>query len=234
MHDHGFGDLHQRFFDRIAERLAEPLFERHALRSMAPSLAYGRHRGPCPADTRQAAVAIVFFATADEPLWLPLTVRPKALKHHGGQVSFPGGRLEESETPVEAAIRELHEELGPLPAFRPRLLGLLSPIYVYASHNLVTPVVLAATAPKGFDPDPLEVERLIRVPIEQLEDHRCRVKKRLMRPVRQPTQDPSGADGTSSIIDWWAPAWRIGDDDVWGATAMILAELASVIGQTSS
>ncbi|MEE2938046.1 MAG: NUDIX domain-containing protein, partial [Planctomycetota bacterium] len=65
---------------------------------------------------------------------IPLTLRPKSLQHHAGQVCLPGGRLEGDENPSQAALREFEEELGVRPQVTCHC-GELSALYVYASNN---------------------------------------------------------------------------------------------------
>ena len=78
---------------------------------MSPELSYGRHAGPAPHTARSAAVVLLLFRRAGR--WhLPLTERPLTLAHHAGQISLPGGAVDHGESSIEAARRELKEELG--------------------------------------------------------------------------------------------------------------------------
>src|SRR5258708_19953746 len=83
---------------------------------------------------------------------LPLIVRPEHLEHHAGQIGLPGGMIESNESPAEAALRELHEELG-VPSHEVELLGPLSPLYVYVSDNYVVPCVPFAARAPTFTPN---------------------------------------------------------------------------------
>ncbi len=220
------------FLNDLARRLTEPLPGRQAHRRFSPSLAYGRHRGPASSDTREAAVAIVLFEThRQEDAWFPLTLRPRALKHHGGQISLPGGRVEPGETVVSAALREFQEELGPNPPLELKFLGLLSPVYVYASHNLVTPVVFAADGPPTFCVDPLEVEAMLPVHLHELLSPASISMRRMERRVVPPAftgEETLPNNASPSAIEWTAQTWHCTHCEVWGATAMILAELAAI------
>ena len=73
---------------------------------------------------------------------LPLTERPAALLHHGGQISLPGGAIDPGESPADAALRELREELGVDGQIE--LLGQLADCYVFASDFRVTPWLAVA------------------------------------------------------------------------------------------
>ena len=83
--------------DRIAERLKHPRPPVRPPSVFAPRLSYGRHRGPAAHDARPAAVTVLFYPI-DGKWHIPFTLRPEHLHDHGGQVSFPGGRLEDGET----------------------------------------------------------------------------------------------------------------------------------------
>jgi 8-oxo-dGTP pyrophosphatase MutT (NUDIX family) len=118
---------------------------------------------------KRAAVAIALVA-ADVPqscTALLLTLRAAGLRAHRGQWALPGGRCDEGETPVEAALRELHEELGL--ALRPDdVLGLLDD-YPTRSGYLITPVVVWAATNTGLSPNPAEVASVHRIPLEEIE-----------------------------------------------------------------
>jgi 8-oxo-dGTP pyrophosphatase MutT (NUDIX family) len=145
---------------------------------------------------------------------IPLTLRPKHLNDHGGQVSFPGGRLEDGETFVEAACRELYEEIG-VPASRLEILGSLSPTYVYASNYRVDPIVACVRTRPHFRPDPLEVAEILEVPVAHLLD-----------PANYGRHEV-GRDG----IGFTAPHIAFGSHRIWGATGLMLGELIAILGQ---
>ncbi|HEX6960783.1 MAG TPA: CoA pyrophosphatase [Lacipirellula sp.] len=172
----------------------------------APELSYGRHAGPPCCDTREAAVAVV-LCWEDAGWSLPLTVRHMGLSRHGGQVSFPGGLVDEGESPCDAAAREIQEELG----LRPRLqwLGELSPLFVYASNALVTPCVAALDHWPAWEPQPAEVDCVLRLELRQL----------LAPPTAPPLVVQRGP------IMFKAPQLLVEGRSAWGATAVMLGEL---------
>jgi len=96
---------------------------------------------PAPA-LKRAAVAIALTEAKHSETSLLLTLRAAGLRAHSSQWALPGGRCDESETPVEAALRELHEELG-LELGAENILGLLDD-YPTRSGYLITPVVVWA------------------------------------------------------------------------------------------
>jgi len=211
----------------LAEKLTAAIAamppRRDTARQLAPSLAYGRHRGPAPETARRAAVAIAILKRADGSAFIPLTLRPKSLKHHGGQISLPGGKVELGESDLQAAMREFHEELG-IAIHEPSCCGSLPPVYVYASDNLVSPIVITAAAPSlPWEPDLLEVDRVIELPIEVLGMRRSRVRITRRRAIQREHQ-------TVDEYKFTSPAFRFEDHRIWGATAMLLGELAGLLG----
>jgi 8-oxo-dGTP pyrophosphatase MutT (NUDIX family) len=198
------------FADRLRERLAQPLPGPAIQRRFAPELAYGRHFGPPAVGASPAAVVALFYLTADG--WqLPLIVRPKSMPHHAGQVSFPGGRVERDESSADAALRELHEELGVRSA-RVELLGRLSPIYLFNSNFAVTAWVAVVRNEPAFVPSPEEVAELIALPLAHL---------------LQPTNYGSHTIRSRGVTIR-TPHLLIGQQRIWGATLMLLGELAAI------
>lgn len=189
---------------------------------MATALAYGRHRGPARSGSRVAAVAIAMYLDDDGQWKIPLTLRPSTLKHHGGQVCLPGGRVEPGESIREAALREFEEELGRVAKVTTHC-GELSTQYVYASDNLVHPVVMMVDRPSlPWRPDPVEVAEVIAMPLSVLSDSSGRVMLTKSRPMRR--------DGVEvGRFTFRAAAIRYREHDIWGATALILDELARIL-----
>jgi 8-oxo-dGTP pyrophosphatase MutT (NUDIX family) len=115
---------------------------------------------------QQAAVLLPVIERTGGPSLL-LTERSPELRHHPGQVSFPGGRIEPTDaSPTDAALREAHEEVGLEPA-AVDVLGTLGR-FVTGTGFAVTPVVGLVTGPFDPRPDPAEVSDVFEVPLEFL------------------------------------------------------------------
>ena len=120
---------------------------------------------PAPA-LKRAAVAITLVEAGGSGTALLLTLRAAGLRSHRGQWALPGGRCDEGETPVEAALRELHEELG-LELAAGDVLGLLDD-YPTRSGYLITPVVVWAAANASISPNPEEVASVHRIALDNI------------------------------------------------------------------
>ncbi len=186
-----------------------------------PQLAYGRHAGPAPADARQAAVSLMLIHHQDE-LFIPLTRRPAELKHHGGQICFPGGQIESGEDDCQAAVREFEEELG----VRPEnifICGRLNPVYVYASNNLVHPVVMTCRLiQRHWRPQVEEVDAVIELPVR----HVLAAENWTLQSIRRTIRSSNQSSGDFELL---APCCVYNEHQIWGATGMLLARLAQLI-----
>jgi len=118
---------------------------------------------------KRAAVAIALTEADDAAggTAVLLTLRAAGLRAHSSQWALPGGRCDEGETQVTAALRELHEELG-LDLREANVLGLLDD-YPTRSGYLITPVVVWADASAAIAPNPEEVASVHRIALGDIE-----------------------------------------------------------------
>ncbi len=119
------------------------------------------------AGLKRAAVAIALVDAGDGGTALLLTLRAAGLRAHSNQWALPGGRCDAGETPVEAALRELHEELG-LELKPGDVLGMLDD-YPTRSGYLITPVVAWAADSASLRPNPAEVRSVHRIALSDVE-----------------------------------------------------------------
>lgn len=133
---------------------------------------------------RPAGVLIGIDVTRDQPL-LWLTKRSSRLKHHPGQIAFPGGKQDPDDADViAAALREADEEIG-LPRDHLRVLGTL-PAHETVTGFMVTPTVAVIDRPFDVRPEPGEVEEAFVVPLDHLLDlTRFQIQSRRWRGTRR-------------------------------------------------
>jgi 8-oxo-dGTP pyrophosphatase MutT (NUDIX family) len=177
-------------------------------------------------DARRGAVLMVFADRHADPTTpddlahrgeLLLTERAHHMRSHPGQVSFPGGSLDEGETPTEAALREAYEEIGLDPA-EVEVFGELPELWLPPSNFAVTPIL-------GYWRDPGEVR--IESPDEVHAIHHVAIDDLLDPAHRINVRHPSG---------WLGPGFLIGperDVILWGFTAGIIARLFDFVGWSS-
>jgi 8-oxo-dGTP pyrophosphatase MutT (NUDIX family) len=181
---------------------------------------------------RPAAVLAPLLRRPEGPVFL-FTRRRHDLPEHAGQVAFPGGRMEEGESPVQAALREAEEEVG-LPAGRVQVMGRLddqpSPL-----RYRVTPVVGMVSDPPPLVAQPGEVTEMFEVPLERLLDPSCShaewwgasrlptggLRDVLMNPLAGYREvDPAGQRYKVFFFDTGGGPQRV----VWGLTARIVSQ----------
>jgi 8-oxo-dGTP pyrophosphatase MutT (NUDIX family) len=194
----------------LTELLAGPLPGWRAQTEFQPELSYGRHFGPPPATARSAAVVVLLYPQG-EHWYLPLTLRPETLTDHPGQISLPGGSVQLGEQGQDAALRELNEELGVV-ADSVRLLGELSPLYVFNSNYHVSVWLAVALTRPRWRPHAAEVAELFEIPLAHL-----------MNPANRAVQER-----TRYGVCGKCPGFLWGKHHIWGFTSMVLAEVVSL------
>lgn len=202
------------FADELRARLSSPLPGLDAQLAMAPRPRPGWDPHHIPPGLRDAAGLLLLYPH-DGRWTVPLTLRGSWMRQHTGQVSLPGGRVDPGETIEAAALREAHEEVGVEPA-RVRILGRLSPLHIPVSGHMLHPVVGWTDARPDFRVAEAEVERLIEASLAHLRSAGTVAWEQRIR-EREP----------EVLMD--VPYFAVDGARVWGATAMILAELLAVI-----
>jgi len=177
---------------------------------LQPPFCYGRHRGPCYGNTRHAGVLILLDGEGQE-LSVTLTKRSASLQHHASQISFPGGGVEAGESWQMAAIRETQEEIG-IHADAILVIAALEPVFVYRSGNLMFPFVATCTKDSDLKNDIREVDTTFSVKLSELR---------------------AGFGMYADLAYSWkpvaVPGFYIAEGVIWGATAMVLSQLLSIL-----
>lgn len=200
--------------ERIEAALKRPLPGPAAHERLAP-----RPRREWPPDfdrarIRDAAGLLLVFPSSpsspsspaspdDAHAHIVLTVRADTLERHGGQVSLPGGVIDPGETNEQAALREAHEEIGlAIDVGTVRTLGALSPLEIPVSGFRLHPIVAATAVRPRLTPSAREVARILEIDVDRLLDARSLTSR---------------------------PAFLIDGFEIWGATAMVLAEFLALL-----
>lgn len=160
---------------------------------------------------RPSAV-LVPLLNVDGLAHLVLTRRADHLRNHRGEVSFPGGRMEEGESAWETAIREAHEEIGLAP-HHVEPVGYLPALTTFVSNSLITPVVGRVSGSPRFVADPGEVARVFTVSLAEL-----------VRDDTYSCETWQSARGTTDIH-----FFHLDDETIWGATARMLHSLLAAV-----
>jgi mutator protein MutT len=169
----------------------------------------GRPLVPAFPDARPSAVLIALADGSDGANVL-LTRRSLDLRTHRGEVSFPGGRIDEGETPAEAALREADEEVGLDPA-TVDIFAELEHLNTVVSRSYIVPIVGRLPAMAPLAPASPEVERVLWLPLAEL------VRPDTYRSERW------GSSPTDRLLHFF----ELDDETVWGATAHMLVDLLS-------
>ena len=199
--------------ERLVAGLGGPLPGAAGQLLLAPDPRPGWQPGRWPAGCRAAAALVLLYPVGGRAHLL-LTVRRPDLVRHGGQVAFPGGAVERGETIERAALREAAEEVALDPALA-AIAGRLSPLHVPVSRFVLHPVVALAERRPPLRADGREVSRLLEPSLDMLSQPGAVVVKTELR----------------DAATFRVPAIEIDGERVWGATAMVLGELLSLLGR---
>ena len=163
---------------------------------------------PAPGDRLAAILAPVVESPGPS---LIFTVRSDAPSRHPGEVSFPGGLVDEGESLADAARREAFEEIGLDPAL-PRLVGALPAVHTYVSAILVVPFVGLLGSPPDLFAAEAEIKEIIRVDLARL------------AAVEEPMELPRADD-----TPWKGWAYPVDDHMIWGATGLMVHSFLEVL-----
>jgi len=158
-----------------------------------------------------AAVLVPLFKKGGD-CHLLFTKRSEEVKYHKGEISFPGGVVDEEDKElINTALREAHEEIG-LKESDVQIIGVLDDI-VTITEFIVTPIVGLFPYPYPFKISEAEIAELIEVPLASLLDEDCFSEREISR------------GGQREIVY----AYQYGEHIIWGATARILKQFLDLI-----
>lgn len=200
---------------RLSERMAAPLPGLDAQLQMASGVRVKavKHSMPDTSKARIGAVLISFFQDEHGLIRTVLMKRPDYDGTHAGQISFPGGKKEEEDADVvQTALREAEEEVN-IKSSEVQVIGQLTELYIPPSNFLVYPVVGVLSRPPLLIPDKHEVQSIHIPGLNYL--------------LRDDIIDEKVIT-LSSGFKMKTPYFEVDGHTVWGATAMIIAELKHV------
>jgi 8-oxo-dGTP pyrophosphatase MutT (NUDIX family) len=197
---------------RIEKGLWAPLPGIPAQLAMAPEPRTGHKAYFEVEETCRKAGVLILLYVKDGRLTVLLTRRTEQVNHHRGQISLPGGEQHPGESLEATALRETIEELG-LDLTAVRVLGRLTPLYIPPSNYCIYPTVAVIPGPLACRMQPEEVAEVIEAPLDRLADPAHH---------RSETWHYGG-------LDHDVPFFAFQGHKIWGATAMVLAELLALL-----
>lgn len=171
---------------------------------------------PWPSDRRAAAVLLLIYPDAVGRATIVLTERQPGSHRHAGQISLPGGAIDDGEAVVEAALREAREEVGlDAPVAGVSVVGVVGPVDVRVSGFIVHPVVATAPRQPALVADEHEVAAIIHATLASFVPP---------APIEMVTAERDGY-----LLRYGA--YRLGEHLVWGATAGILGRFGALLAR---
>lgn len=200
----------KKIIEELKIRLKETLPGDAPRSLLAPSY-NGVNQIDAPSKLSKKSAVLLLLWELNNKLHIVFTLRSYKLLSHSGQISFPGGQKENNETNIQTALRETLEEIG-IPSNSIEVLGELTPIYVLPSDSHIFPVVGYSKQYLDFRINKDEVEEVFSKPLDFFSFDKIKIDRWNIR---------------DKEID--VPFWEIHPAVfLWGATAMILAELIEI------
>lgn len=205
------------FIEQLKIRFQKPLPGEEAQFLMAPFPRQRIHQIDSEKyNPRKSAILILLFP-AENGIHTLLIQRPVYEGIHSGQIAFPGGKFEESDTDLkQTALRETFEEIG-VASKDIEIIGKLTDLYINPSNFLVSPFIGFVTQQPDFIIDTYEVQKIISVNLFRLNDEGIKSEKIITH---------------SNSYKIRTPYYEIDGLTVWGATAMMISELNVIVEES--
>lgn len=200
---------------KLAAQFQSPLFQLPGISSQKTMAPNGRmeYAQQYAGEYQESAVMILLYPDKNNEAHTVFFERKTSNSVHSGQISLPGGRYEESDKNLmQTAIRETKEEIG-VEVEAAKIIGRMTVLEVPVSGFKITPVIAYTEKVPTFIAEQAEVERIIPISIDDL--------------LASNIQHASFP--TIHNMKVKAPYYAIGNDQLWGATSMIIAEFKELM-----
>jgi len=202
------------FFSNLLDELKKELPGEKAHIKMAPGI---RNHFKPTQESRKAGVLILLYPKNTE-LYIAFIQRTEYNGPHSGQISFPGGKTEDSDRDIiQTALRESHEEIGINPELV-KICGQLTALHIPVSNFLVYPIIGRYENTPIFKADKNEVKEIFEIKLNDL-----------LNPKYCTTKEFTYGD-----LSFIAPIYNPNNLIIWGATAMMLSEFLEIIKNNRS
>ncbi len=202
------------FIEKIKQELQRPLPGEEAQYRMAPSYRPRLTKEEILANHPRLSGVMLLLFEKNNQLCIAFTQRKQYEGVHSGQMSFPGGKKDDTDTDLlETSLRETFEEIG-IERNKIEVIGHLSELYIPPSNFLVYPSVGFASGFEKFTPQQNEVEKVVEIPVSFFFDKKnanLRTEIKLF---------------DSSVVK--VPAYIFNEHIIWGATAIMLSEFVFI------
>jgi 8-oxo-dGTP pyrophosphatase MutT (NUDIX family) len=170
-----------------------------------------------PEGALRSAVLVPLFEEEGQ-VWVVLTRRSQHLRAHKGEIAFPGGRQDDAESLMDAALREAEEEIA-LDTKVVEIVGELDHLATMSSNSSIVPYVgILPNRPVKLVPNPDEVEAVLMVPLAEL------VQDDVFHTELWEWPDATDLAGERPIH-----FFELYGDTIWGATARMLVNLMTLV-----